>query len=643
MSDVVLERTGAVGATNSSQHQRLPALGSVVIVIEVLQAKGLVGKDRSLLTRKKTSDPFVTVRYILNGQDPTNPENYQVAGNTYTRPKTLSPQWDAKFELVLDADDNFLKDGLDLLFCLSDEDLVSSNDPMGVVPMHVDLLDSSRTSLNKPTWYPVQPGKGKWSCHNATGQIQLCVSVSARNVPALAPGNRIALSEYFWTFAIHGNVAKMPSLASKDSTTTSSSMSVSTSCVCVGSDGKLDLGDSVYFGNSVNLNGRMQYCNKDSPASDATFGEQIKIDTRALLAGKCYFLILALAPSWSPETVGALRMRVFASREKTARFELRPLHVLSENGQNAVATSTNVIVLARIVQDDANGAWVLDVINQPLLDVLDFGSGLAALGPCCPLLNSVDGLKPIAILRAQNQMVVTDFTTNRGSLPELFSIVCDWKTSGGGFAVDLDLCGICLDANMAPLETVSFRQMRSRDGALCHGGDAQHPDNPAVDVAQESIRVSLAKVDRSVRHIAFIVNSYSSHELLLEHFTCQLKEEKDGDKRVMAIHTWENYENLPGRLALFVGYLSLDEDRSQWVFRVLAKTIEGNLGPDNADQLQVLMGATSPSTFAQLRPPTDPAYVVNMPSSTEIMRVDESVSLPAFEFIRYMKEPEYGL
>lgn len=76
--------------------------------------------------------------------------------------------------------------------------------------------------------------------------------------------------------------------------------------------------------------------------------------------------------------------------------------------------------------------------------------------------------------------------------------------SSGG-SIDLDASVIVLDANKNEIDTVSFSQLKSKDGAIRHGGDNLTGDGDGDD---ETIHVDLSRLDPRAAHLVFTVNSF---------------------------------------------------------------------------------------------------------------------------------------
>jgi len=75
----------------------------------------------------------------------------------------------------------------------------------------------------------------------------------------------------------------------------------------------------------------------------------------------------------------------------------------------------------------------------------------------------------------------------------------------GGGNIDLDASCAMYDENNSLIDTVSFRQLHSRDGSVRHSGDNL---TGAGDGDDEVINVDLTTVPTNVKSIVFVINSY---------------------------------------------------------------------------------------------------------------------------------------
>lgn len=75
----------------------------------------------------------------------------------------------------------------------------------------------------------------------------------------------------------------------------------------------------------------------------------------------------------------------------------------------------------------------------------------------------------------------------------------------GNGDIDLDASVIMLDANKSAVDIVSFSQLKSKDGAVFHGGDNLTGDGDGDD---EVIYVDLINLPDAVCHLVFTVSSF---------------------------------------------------------------------------------------------------------------------------------------
>ena len=76
---------------------------------------------------------------------------------------------------------------------------------------------------------------------------------------------------------------------------------------------------------------------------------------------------------------------------------------------------------------------------------------------------------------------------------------------GGGGDIDLDASAIMLDGGKQVIDTVSFSQLKSKDGSIRHGGDNLTGQGDGDD---EVIYVDLTKLPANATHLVFTVNSF---------------------------------------------------------------------------------------------------------------------------------------
>jgi tellurium resistance protein TerZ len=99
---------------------------------------------------------------------------------------------------------------------------------------------------------------------------------------------------------------------------------------------------------------------------------------------------------------------------------------------------------------------------------------------------------------------------------------------GGGGDVDLDASCLLFDASRAMVDSVWFRQLRSRDGSIIHTGDNR---TGAGDGDDEQIIVDLTAVPPQVTVLVFTVNSFTGDTFeRVENAYCRLVDAAAGQE-----------------------------------------------------------------------------------------------------------------
>ena len=144
----------------------------VEIDVTILQGRDLVGKDSSLFSKKKTSDPFAKV--FWGGEE---------RGKTNVIDKTTNPGWNATFKFKVASSDmeKKLKDDAKfkaLEIVVFDHDKMSKDEALGIVKIPLNFGD-------KPTdlgfaWYKMEKGdpKDPHYSKDAQGELEVKVSVN---------------------------------------------------------------------------------------------------------------------------------------------------------------------------------------------------------------------------------------------------------------------------------------------------------------------------------------------------------------------------------------------------------------------------------------------------------------------------------
>jgi len=91
---------------------------------------------------------------------------------------------------------------------------------------------------------------------------------------------------------------------------------------------------------------------------------------------------------------------------------------------------------------------------------------------------------------------------------------------GGGDSIDLDASCVLFDEQNKVVDTVWFRQLKSRDGSIVHTGDNRTGDGEGDD---EQIIVALDKVPAQVKALVFTVSSFTGQTFnAIENAFCRL-------------------------------------------------------------------------------------------------------------------------
>lgn len=87
-------------------------------------------------------------------------------------------------------------------------------------------------------------------------------------------------------------------------------------------------------------------------------------------------------------------------------------------------------------------------------------------------------------------------------------------------SIDLDASCLMLDENKNIVDTVWFRQLRSKDGSIVHSGDNLTGDGDGDD---EIIKVDLTKLPANIKHLVFVISSFRGQTFdKIEQAVCRL-------------------------------------------------------------------------------------------------------------------------
>jgi len=170
------------GGQKKSSPQWQDPIDKMMVQFSVLQAKDLVAKDRNMFGKKTSSDPYVAVSLLCTPAKTKSRQRNQVQkinlGRTKTIPKNLSPTWNYTQASAIPYSRK--NETLQLVFELFDEDVLSSDDSLGVVKLPALEWKDSHGSA---TWYEIPKGSAK----KVSGAVQIAVSTQLHRVQGLRP------------------------------------------------------------------------------------------------------------------------------------------------------------------------------------------------------------------------------------------------------------------------------------------------------------------------------------------------------------------------------------------------------------------------------------------------------------------------
>jgi len=147
----------------------------------------------------------------------------------------------------------------------------------------------------------------------------------------------------------------------------------------------------------------------------------------------------------------------------------------------------------------------------------------------------------MAISLAKGQKISLEKSSDAGLSRVIMGLGWDAKkVKTGGFlgmfakettqSIDLDASCVMFDAAGAQTDTVWFRQLASKCGSVSHTGDNRTGDGDGDD---EQIIVELGRVPANVKHLVFVVNSFTGQSFdQIDNATCRLVDAR-GDKELL--------------------------------------------------------------------------------------------------------------
>jgi stress response protein SCP2 len=576
-----------------------PELAGLTITVEILQGRDLVAKDRNVMGMRSTSDPYVKLH--IGGK---------LIGKTRVIPKTLKPVWNSHFQYLIGADSaarviqpkHAKVPQLVATLTIWDHDKVGNDDIMGTVLITLDPLLGGTTQ-----WYPVGKGTGDTVCRNAKGEVQVKITYEGNKMMEISRGQAHTLLYKRVRIGLAWDVER------------GQHVDLDSTCVAVDHSGQVLMDETVYYGNLSNSNLSIQH------SGDELTGEAIGDDEKILLeldhipskVLALYILLTLVTPGKTFQDVKSARVRFISTETHQGICHYVP-HTLG-------AKSTSLF-LCRLARSGSN--WILRPIGEGDSHARDFGSLIPEIkGYTRDLVPNIqiNSQERVAIMRKGGTIRVSDYVPG-GVIPENVSFGLAWDVTKG-VNIDLDASAILCDANMQLRDIVYFKQLESKDGSIRHSGDEREGDESGDD---EIINICLGRVNKDIKYIGFIVNSYSGQELDdVEEASCHLFDPKT--KSDIAKYTLSNCKEVDKHTALVMGCLYRGESTNDWYLRIISLPSQGKTAHQNVHDLQ---------TFLLCNPPQEPAshpeeeiVVTAMPDAVP---VDEEIEVvPESDFRQY--------
>jgi stress response protein SCP2 len=576
-----------------------PELAGLTITLEILQGRNLVAKDRNLLGKRSTSDPYIQLH--IEGK---------LIGTTRVVPKTLNPVWNSRFEFKLGADSaaclvqdeyrNEVRSGATIT--IWDHDKIGQHDIMGTVLMPFDPFQSETTK-----WYPVGKGVGKNLCKNASGEIQIKVTYEGNKMMQVSRGQ---------VYTIKYNRIKVGLAWDVEG---GQKVDLDSSCIAIDKYGLVLMDETVYYGNLTNSNLSLQH------SGDETTGEAIGDDERILVeldripskVLALYFILSIATPNMTFQHVKSAQVRIISTETRQGICRYVP---------NTMGDENTSIFLCRLSRSGTS--WVLTPIEEGDTHSRDFGTLIPKIKSYSRDLVpniQVDPNDRVAIMRKGGTIRVSDFFPG-GKIPPHVSLGLAWDVTNG-VNIDLDASAILLDKNLQLRDIVSYKQLVSQDGSIRHSGDEREGDESGDD---EIINISLIRVSENIKYIGFIINSFSGQELDdVDKASCHLFDPKT--KADIAKYTLSNCKEVDKHTALIMACLYRGDTATDWYLSITSHPSQGRVASHNLGDLQ---------NFLRNHPPQPPEshyeeeiIVSAMPNAVP---VDEDIEvIPQNDFRRF--------
>lgn len=548
---------------------------SASISFTLVKGEGLAAKDRNVMGKRTTSDPYcvVTLETSVPGSRGKPKTTKQELGKTKTIMKTVDPEWNESFDCTLPC--AVLQDPQNppkLKFEIFDYDKGSDDDAMGtvIIPIKLDPPKDSKTK----EWYKVPADSAK----NAKGKIQVAMDIEIARSTELVRGNAFPLETNKIRVGLAWDLVK------------GKVIDLDAACVAIDNKGKICMDNSVYYGNLSNSNESIRHSgdSRDGKKEGEDEAISMKLDKVPKEIAALYLILTVASNKRYLSSVSSARITFI---DESSKKNSKPMASFAPS-KHVDSEDATALFLVRIARDGKK-TWKVQPIEDVHHSARDFGGLIPHIKSYSKDIIpgiKVDPAEKVSVMRKGGAIKIKDFCP-QNKVPDkvTFGLSWDMTRAEGEKAqkIDLDASAICLDGDLQCVDKVWFKHLKSEDGAMRHGGDQRSGETTGDD---EAIYVTLPKIAARIHYIGFVVNSYSGQELDdVQKAACHLFDSETG--KDIATHALSDCAFLDGHTALVMGVLyrvkaGPKKKESEWCLKIISKAAQGKTVKDNVDELQ---------------------------------------------------------
>lgn len=170
-----------------------------------------------------------------------------------------------------------------------------------------------------------------------------------------------------------------------------------------------------------------------------------------------------------------------------------------------------------------------------------------------------------------------DLNKNNNASSHRFSMGLGWDPAKSGWfgfgtsEIDLDASALLYNANNELVDTVWFRQLRSKDGAVVHSGDNLTGEGDGDD---ETISVDVSRLNKSVTQIVFVITSFRGQTFdKVDKAQCRVIDDVTGQEVVK--YVLSDHKNTTGQI---MAKIFLKD--GEWSITAIGKPVNGTVQSD---------------------------------------------------------------